>query len=81
MIEWNNLDAKIFEKSNQTFWEKYNKIPDLERLETEFKAETGNLCIYCVINLYCHHFGTFVMTNVAISVAFPVYVAFPGHKN
>ena len=42
MIQWNNLDAKIFEKSNQTFWEKYSKIPNLEKLEMEFKAETGS---------------------------------------
>ena len=41
MIKWNNLDAKIFEKSNQTFWEKYSKIPNLEKLVMEFKAETG----------------------------------------
>ena len=41
MIQWNNLDAKIFEKSNQTFWEKYSKIPNLEKLKMEFKAETG----------------------------------------
>ena len=51
MIEWNNLDAKIFEKSNQTFWEKYNKIPDLERLETEFKAETGTSITFVFIAL------------------------------
>ena len=51
MIEWNNLDAKIFEKSNQTFWEKYNKIPDLERLETEFKVETGTSTTFVFIAL------------------------------
>ena len=51
MIEWNNLDAKIFEKSNQTFWEKYNKIPDLERLETEFKVETGTSITFVFIAL------------------------------
>ena len=51
MIEWNNLDAKIFEESNKTFWEKYNKIPDLERLETEFKAETGTSITFVFIAL------------------------------
>ena len=51
MIEWNNLDAKIFEKSNRTFWEKYNKIPDLERLETEFKVETGTSITFDFIAL------------------------------
>ena len=42
IIEWNSLDAKIFEKSNETFWEKYKSIPNLSTLENEFGIETGS---------------------------------------
>ena len=42
IIEWNSLDARIFEKSNETFWEKYKSIPNLSTLENEFGSETGN---------------------------------------
>ena len=38
---WNSLDAKIFQKSNETFWEKYKSIPNLSTLENEFGIETG----------------------------------------
>ena len=39
--EWNSLDAEIFQKSNETFWEKYKSIPNLSTLENEFGIETG----------------------------------------
>ena len=38
---WNDIDVKIFTKANETFWERYNKIPNVEKLEQEFKYETG----------------------------------------
>ena len=41
IIDWNNIDQKIFEKANSTFWSRYNKIPNLELLKNEFKIETG----------------------------------------
>ena len=40
---WNDIDVKIFTKANETFWERYNKIPNVEKLEQEFKYETGIL--------------------------------------
>ena len=52
--EWNNLDAKIFQKSNETFWEKYKAIPNLSTLENEFGIETGTWKLvsnYAVSNL------------------------------
>ena len=41
IIEWNNIDHKIFEKANSTFWSKYNEIPNLQLLEDEFRIEIG----------------------------------------
>ena len=41
--EWNSLDAKIFQKSNETFWEKYKSMPNLSTLENEFGIEIGTL--------------------------------------
>ena len=41
MSEWNNIDQKIFQKANTTFWSKYNKIPNLQLLEAEFRIEIG----------------------------------------
>ena len=38
---WNDIDVKIFAKANETFWERYNSIPNVEKLEQEFKYETG----------------------------------------
>ena len=43
IINWNNIDQKIFEKANSTFWSRYNKIPNLELLKKEFQIETGNI--------------------------------------
>ena len=43
IINWNNIDQKIFEKANSTFWSRYNKIPNLELLKNEFQIETGNI--------------------------------------
>ena len=40
---WNDIDVKIFTKANETFWERYNKIPNVEKMEQEFKYETGTL--------------------------------------
>ena len=40
---WNDIDVKIFTKANETFWERYNAIPNVEKLEQEFKYETGIL--------------------------------------
>ena len=40
---WNDIDVKIFAKANETFWERYNSIPNVEKLEQEFKYETGTL--------------------------------------
>ena len=39
---WNDIDVKIFTKANETFWERYNAIPNVEKLEQEFKYETGS---------------------------------------
>ena len=41
IIEWNNIDQKIVEMANSTFWSKYNEIPNLELLEDEFQIEIG----------------------------------------
>ena len=41
IVAWNNIDQKIFEKANSTFWSKYNEIPNLKILEIEFKIEIG----------------------------------------
>lgn len=41
IIEWNNIDQRIFEKSNSTFWSRYNEIPNLQLLEDEFRNEIG----------------------------------------
>ena len=41
IIEWNNIDQKIFEKSNSTFWSRYKEIPNLQLLEDEFRNEIG----------------------------------------
>ena len=41
IIEWNNIDQKIFEKANSTFWSRYNEIPNLQLLEDEFRIEIG----------------------------------------
>jgi len=39
---WNDIDVKIFTKANETFWERYKAIPNVEKLEQEFKYETGS---------------------------------------
>ena len=56
IIEWNNIDQKIFEKANSTFWLKYNEIPNLQLLEDEFRIEIGkelrctkNCCPKCYL--------------------------------
>ena len=41
IIEWNIIDQRIFEKSNSTFWSRYNEIPNLQLLEDEFRNEIG----------------------------------------
>ena len=52
IINWNNIDQKIFEKANSTFWSRYNKIPNLELLKNEFQIETGNIVdIILIINI------------------------------
>ena len=38
---WNDIDVRIFNKANETFWERYNAIPNVKKLEQEFKYETG----------------------------------------
>ena len=40
---WNDIDVRIFNKANETFWERYNAIPNVKKLEQEFKYETGIL--------------------------------------
>ena len=39
---WNDIDVRIFTKANETFWERYNAIPNVGKLEQEFKYETGS---------------------------------------
>ena len=39
---WNDIDVKIFTKANETFWKRYKAIPNVEKLEQEFKYETGS---------------------------------------
>ena len=39
---WNDIDVRIFTKANETFWERYNAIPNVAKLEQEFKYETGS---------------------------------------
>ena len=41
IIEWNNIDQKIFDIANFTFWSRYNEIPNLQLLEDEFKIKIG----------------------------------------
>ena len=43
IIAWNDIDVRIFDKANETFWEKYNAIPNVKKLEQEFKYETGTI--------------------------------------
>jgi len=50
MIEWNNIDQKIFQKANTTFWSKYNKIPNLQLLEAEFRIEIENAKQFCLLD-------------------------------
>jgi len=50
IINWNNIDQKIFEKANSTFWSRYNKIPNLELLKNEFQIETEKVKRFCLLD-------------------------------
>merc|ERR1711990_236781 len=50
IIEWNNIDQKIFEKANSTFWLKYNEIPNLQLLEDEFRIEIEKVKEFCLLD-------------------------------
>ena len=41
ILKWNAIDAKIYEKANITFWEKYNKIDGIETMRNEFQLQLG----------------------------------------
>ena len=42
METWNNIDAAIYAAANQTFWEKYSKIVNIDDKHKLFQKELGS---------------------------------------
>ena len=59
IIEWNNIDQKIFETANSTFWSRYNEIQNLELLEDEFQIEIGEWSRSTKLNFMLKIMGKF----------------------
>ena len=41
ITEWNSIDAHLFAKANETFWQKYNKLDNVDQLRSDFQEQLG----------------------------------------
>jgi len=41
MENWNLVDTRIYSKANNSFWEKFSKISNLEEKQKTFQKELG----------------------------------------
>ena len=43
ILKWNSIDAEIFKKANETFWQKYNQLENVEKMRSEFEEQLGKI--------------------------------------
>ena len=41
ILKWNSIDAQIFKRANETFWQKYNQLENVEIMRSEFQEQLG----------------------------------------
>merc|ERR1712193_403284 len=46
---WNSIDAKLFAKANETFWQKYNKLENVDQLRADFQVELDKVKSFCLL--------------------------------